>query len=171
MTIQIARDETHCHHYLGHSFWLAENNLIYPPSPQYDAWIVTIHYKHHQGNVSNPSVQVNTISTTSSIYSWANRIGTSWWFPVSDTFSKSQRHIVTWGESSGAHLLWWINFITLKLMSNAERKEGRKEGNVLFKDALNTFNLRLYEVRHMVKDHTDSERGNLLLSSSATLSD
>ena len=30
---------------------------------------------------------------------------------------------------------------------------GRKEGNVLFKDALNTFYLRLYGIRHMVKDH------------------
>ena len=40
---------------------------------------------------------------------------------------------------------------------------GRKEGNVLFNDALNTFYLRLYGVRHMVKDHLDSEKGNLLL--------
>ena len=39
---------------------------------------------------------------------------------------------------------------------------GRKEGNVLFNDALNTFYLRLIGVRHMVKDHSDSERGNLL---------
>ena len=38
----------------------------------------------------------------------------------------------------------------------------RKEGNVLFNDALNTFYLRLYGVRHMVKDHLDSERGNPL---------
>ena len=38
----------------------------------------------------------------------------------------------------------------------------RKEGNVLFNDALNTFYLRLYGVSHMVKDHSDSERGNLL---------
>ena len=38
--------------------------------------------------------------------------------------------------------------------------KGRKEGNVLFNDALNTFYLRLYGVRHnMVKYHTDSERG------------
>ena len=40
--------------------------------------------------------------------------------------------------------------------------EGRKEGNVLFNDALKTFYLRLYGVRHMVKDHSDSERGNPL---------
>ena len=37
-----------------------------------------------------------------------------------------------------------------------------KEGNVLFNDALNVFNLWLYGVRHIVKDHSDSERGNLL---------
>ena len=38
----------------------------------------------------------------------------------------------------------------------------RKEGNVLFNDALNTFYLWLYGVRHMVKDHSDSEKGNPL---------
>ena len=47
-----------------------------------------------------------------------------------------------------------------------------EEGNVLFNDALNTFYLRSYGVRHMVKDHSDSEKGNplpphrLLLSNS-----
>ena len=40
--------------------------------------------------------------------------------------------------------------------------KSRKEGNVLFNDALNTFYLRLYGVRHMVKDHSDSEKGNPL---------
>ena len=38
----------------------------------------------------------------------------------------------------------------------------RKEGNVIFNDALNTFYLRLYGVRHMVKDHSDGESGNPL---------
>ena len=41
-------------------------------------------------------------------------------------------------------------------------KDGRKE-NVLFYDALNTFYLRLYGVKHMVKDLSDSEKGNVLL--------
>ena len=36
------------------------------------------------------------------------------------------------------------------------------EGSVLFNDALNTFYLWLYGVRHMVKDHSDSEKGNPL---------
>ena len=39
--------------------------------------------------------------------------------------------------------------------------EGRKE-TILFNDALNTFYLRLYGVRHMVKDHSDSKRGSPL---------
>ena len=38
----------------------------------------------------------------------------------------------------------------------------QRERNVLFNDALNTFYLRLYGVRHMVKDHSDSEKGNPL---------
>ena len=33
----------------------------------------------------------------------------------------------------------------------------RKEGSVLFNDALNTFYLRLNGIRHMVKDHSDSD--------------
>ena len=37
-----------------------------------------------------------------------------------------------------------------------------REINVLFNDALNTFYLRLYGARHMVKDHSDSEKGNPL---------
>ena len=49
--------------------------------------------------------------------------------------------------------------------------EEEEEGNVLFNDALNTFYLRLYGIRHMVKDHSDSERENLLPPYGATLSD
>ena len=47
-----------------------------------------------------------------------------------------------------AHTTSWITG------RNVENK-----GNVLFNDALNTSYLWLYHVRHMVKDHTDSERG------------
>ena len=34
----------------------------------------------------------------------------------------------------------------------------RKEGNVLFNNALNTFYLQLFGIGHMVKDHSDWER-------------
>ena len=36
-----------------------------------------------------------------------------------------------------------------------------KEGNILFNDTLNTFYLWLYDIKHMVKDHLDSERVKL----------
>ena len=38
----------------------------------------------------------------------------------------------------------------------------RMASNVLFNDTLNTFYLRLYGVRHMVKEYSDSERANPL---------
>ena len=41
-------------------------------------------------------------------------------------------------------------------------KAERKEGHVLFNDALSTFYLRLYGIGHVVKDHSDSERINPL---------
>ena len=52
---------------------------------------------------------------------------------------------------------WGCNTMLLKSTNVGER-----ERNVLFNDALNTFYLRLYGVRHMVKDHSDSEKGNPL---------
>ena len=33
-----------------------------------------------------------------------------------------------------------------------------EDGNVLFNNALNTFYLQLYGVRHMLKKHSDSDR-------------
>ena len=45
---------------------------------------------------------------------------------------------------------------------NSIERHNQTERNVLFNDALNTFYLRLYGVRHMVKDHSDSEKGNPL---------
>ena len=62
-----------------------------------------------------------------------------------------------------------INVVGVKLLKcpcPLKVQEGmgviRKEGNVLFNDALNTFYLRSYGVGHMVKDHSDSERANPL---------
>ena len=53
---------------------------------------------------------------------------------------------------------WWVYCRRVSVI-----REGReRERNVLFNDALNTFYLRLYGVRHMVKDHSDSEKGNPL---------
>ena len=46
------------------------------------------------------------------------------------------------------------------LIAHSSKRE--RERHVLFNDALNTFYLRLYGVRHMVKDHSDGEKGNPL---------
>ena len=47
-------------------------------------------------------------------------------------------------------------FITIMVLSF------RKDGSVLFHDALNTFSYGYNGVRHIVKDHSDSDRGNPL---------
>ena len=60
-------------------------------------------------------------------------------------------------QYSTYHGLWYTSRGAL-----AGTRERERERNVLFNDALNTFYLRLYGVRHMVKDHSDSERGNPL---------
>ena len=65
----------------------------------------------------------------------------------------------------GADLTFWklkhLPFGTEIPRRNSKTTElyhsGRKEGNVLFNGALNTFYLQLYGIRHMVKDHSDSE--------------
>ena len=54
---------------------------------------------------------------------------------------------------------------SVKLLPDSDifsNKYIRKEGNVLFNDTLNIFYLQLYGVKHIVKDHSDSERGNPL---------
>ena len=48
---------------------------------------------------------------------------------------------------------------------------GRKEGNVIFNDAHNTFDLRLYIVGHMIKDHSDNKKRKATAATWATLSD
>ena len=44
----------------------------------------------------------------------------------------------------------------LDFNDHSDNEKGRKEGNALFNDALNTF----YGVKHMAEDRLDSERGN-----------
>ena len=56
-----------------------------------------------------------------------------------------------------------IGYARIKQSIKAWADVGEKEeGHILFNDAINTFYLRLYGVRHMVYDHSDSERGNPL---------
>ena len=59
---------------------------------------------------------------------------------------------VFWQENTSTSEAWWWN----------KTHSQERERNFLFDDTLNTFYLRLYGVRHMVKDHSDSEKGNPL---------
>ena len=64
-------------------------------------------------------------------------------------------------KGSSSHQRNWNNWERTRYSDTniLNKKQGRKEVNVLFNDALNTFYLRLYGVTHMIKDHSDSERG------------
>ena len=53
-------------------------------------------------------------------------------------------------------------FVSILMVDYYSKMKRERERTVLFNDTLNTFYLRLYGVRHMVKDHSDSEKGNLL---------
>ena len=56
-----------------------------------------------------------------------------------------------------------IIFVKIKRNGHLNLLMCKEERNVLFNDTLNTFYLRLNGIGHMVKDHSDSERGNQLL--------
>ena len=67
-----------------------------------------------------------------------------------DLLERREAHVVTERVRYN-----WSNQMTCRTQRERER-------DVLFNDTLNTFYLRLYGVRHMVKDHSDSEKGNPL---------
>ena len=67
-----------------------------------------------------------------------------------------------WTSLSEAKTLLLYYGVVPRSESQGYLVEAYRERNVLFNDTLNTFYLRLYGVRHMVKDHSDSEKGNLL---------
>ena len=47
-------------------------------------------------------------------------------------------------------------YVTPLSYSDLFRANGRKKGNVLFNDTLNSFYLQLYGTRYMVKDHSET---------------
>ena len=67
-----------------------------------------------------------------------------------------EKHVVATMQHPPCQMVWGCRVVQRRCWSVF------RERNVLFNDALNTFYLRLYGVRHMVKDHSDSEKGNPL---------
>ena len=67
------------------------------------------------------------------------------------------------------HITFYLSIYGIRHMVKDHSDNERKEGNVLFNDALNTFYLWLYGIRHMVYDH--SQRKLAGATTWATLSD
>ena len=109
-------------------------------------------------------------------YSWC--CSTDQWHEPTGTAACSRCHGYGWttrqlrtatsrvqwlGESDRVRLTWNNTNSTFKLYTRIRLSPlQEREINVLFNDTLNTFYLRLYGIRHMVKDHSDGERGNPL---------
>ena len=104
------------------------------------------------------------------------RHGHRWVTTWPDTGTPSLSHCAaenTWRQTKKHHTYFMGNGVLWNLFNGyvlilfyffngCYKTKGRKNGNVLFNDPLKTFYLRLYGARHMVKDHSDSERGNPL---------
>ena len=83
------------------------------------------------------------------------------------TSRTSLRTLVSWVMWHGAVVYWRMHLVCWDPIPNRVdaavcHQKQRRERNVLFNNALNTFYLRLYGIKHMVKDHSDSEKGNPL---------
>ena len=84
--------------------------------------------------------------------------------------NKYQKHVFLWGgrkeifylTTHSTHFIYSYMEGIVLFNDFIYGYMGERERNVLFNDALNTFYLRLYGVRHMVKDHSDNEKGNPL---------
>ena len=110
-----------------------------------------------------------TVFVTPVVEHWLEREIAQWVHPMKD-----QRLIAPWANAitTELHLAQYINSLTginrrstacqVGIYTSELWRERERERNVLFNDTLNTFYLRLYGVRHMVKDHSDSEKGNPL---------
>ena len=85
------------------------------------------------------------------------------YFPVSNV-RLTRRTPVRWGCCHCTSLGTVLRTRTTPRRGGATHTRNRDlEGrNILFNDALNTCYLRLYGVKHMVKDSSDNERVNLL---------
>ena len=85
-------------------------------------------------------------------------------------------HILIWRMKINASVMWFVplgnTFPLLRWKPSSYQPRGQyctsrkgrlNEGSVLFKDTFNTFIYGYMVLDHLVKDHSDTERGNLLL--------
>ena len=166
---------------MGYSFWLAARVLLYAPSHIQDntlhqSWSTGWNEKFKEGRKCFIYAQLYGIRLMAKDHSDSKRVN-----PLSTLhrllFLSKIRYFLyapSRRQDSTYHSLCYTSCGALAGMRNSSRFDPTthtalwvdtplwRERNVLFNDALNTFYLRLYGVRHMVKDHSDSEKGNLL---------
>ena len=124
----MVREENCCHH-MGYSFLLVARVLLYAPSHRQNSTYHSLCCNKKQLNGSTMRDRSNNPSHHE------------------QTLYKGVLH----------------RTVTINCHRDAVGLEcffcvGRKEGNILFNDALNTFYLQLYGVRHIVKkDYSDSK--------------
>ena len=137
-TILIVRKETRCRH-IGYSYRLTTRVLLYAPFHIQDNTYHCLCYTRRGALVWNSTTGV-TKAVVCDILSveWCQHV-------IFDKF-EGRNYLIM----HSTHIIYGY------LVAD------RQEGNVLFNDTLNTFYLRLYGVRRMVRDYSDSERGNPL---------
>ena len=158
-TTQIAREETRCRH-MGYSFRLAARVLLYASSHTYHGLCYTSRGAlAGTRNSSTPRRIDPTTHRTMSERSTSElrpaprflRLLTVLHF-IDNIGTDEQKQDKLW------KLRPWFDALRKNFLQIPP-----KEGNVLFNDTLNTFYLRLYGVRHMVKDHSFQLAAKVLL--------
>ena len=156
-TILIVRKKTRCRH-IGYSYRLTARVLLYAPSHRQDNTYHGLCYTSRGAlaGARNSSMGPPHEGSIRYLTKTKQMLGSSppW----------QQKILLSMMATNGKQLKIstnvFHNFMLYRLLPGME---GRKEGNILFNDTLNTFYLRSYGIRHKVKDHSDSEKGNLLL--------
>ena len=111
---------------------------------------------HHEASIRRPIVpRVNALTTKLHLAPCNNQ-------PDDNTYVSFLHQLLSFGRIKSFCRFEKLALERFLIYLEWKQYLGRKEGNVLFNDALNTFYLRLYGDRHMVKDHSDSEKGNPL---------
>ena len=171
-TILIVRKETCCHH-MGYSFRLAARFILYASSHRQDSAYHGLCYiscgalagmrnssmsPPHEGSIRRPIAPWANILLSLTQRAGLKPIGpiAPNWVPRLILQTLVQ---VDWEPGPTEIVSNWAPHLLRPALHTHKRTTQR---NVLFNDALNTFYLRLYGVRHMVKDHSDSEKRNPL---------
>ena len=180
-TIQILRKETRCSH-IGYSYWLTARVHLYAPSHRQDSTYYGLCYsscgaltgtRNTEKQERETEMFYLTTHSTHFIYGYmvsdiwlrtilivrkktrCRHIGYSYWLTARvRLYAPSHR------QDSTYYGLCYTSRGALTGTRNTEKQE--RETEMFYLTTHSTLYLRLYGVRHIVKDHSDSEKGNPL---------